>query len=93
MRYAVFRTNMRSFTSSFLFHFILELLSILMVMVNIRKAELINANENCLLNISSVGSSILPTELILIHHILIWSRSRGIDKIWTNKLYDILSNE
>ena len=36
-----------------LFHFIFELHSISMVMINIVKNELINATENCLLNIFS----------------------------------------
>ena len=64
-------------TSFFLFHFIFELLGIFMVMINIVKIELINATENCLLNIFSFGN-FLPTELFLICPILTWSRLTGL---------------
>ena len=35
----------------------------------------------------------LPTELFFIYSILIWSKSMGIDILWTNMLYNILSND
>ena len=41
-------------TSFFLFHFIFEFLSLFMVMRNFVKIKLINATENCLVNIFSV---------------------------------------
>ena len=84
---------MRDVTSYFLLHFIFELLSIFMVMMNIVNIELINATENCQLNIFSVRNSFLPTELFLIYPIFMWSRSRGIDIIWKKILHNILSNE
>ena len=83
----------RPYIFSFLFHFILELLSISMVMINIVKFELINTSENRLLNIFSVRIFFLPTKLFLIYPSLLWPRSRGTDIIWTNILYNILGNE
>ena len=71
---------MTDLTSFFLFHFIFDLLSTSMVMINIAKIESINATEN-----------FLTPELFLIYPILIWSRSRGLDVIWRNLLYNILS--
>ena len=82
---------MTDVTSCFLLHFIFELLSIFMVMMNIVNIELINATEKCQLNIFSVRNSFLPTELFLIYSILMRSRSRGIDRIWINILHNILS--
>ena len=84
---------MRDVTYCFLLHFIFELLSIFMVMMNIVNIELINATENCQLNIFSVRNSFLPTELFLTYPIFMWSRSRGIDIIWIKILHNILSNE
>ena len=84
---------MTDVTSCFLMHFIFELLSIFMVMIDIVKNEFININENSLLNIFSVRNSFLPTELCLIYPILMWSRSRDIDITWINILHNILSNE
>ena len=84
---------MRDVTSCFLLHFIFELLSIFMVMMNIVNIELINATEKCQLNIFSVRNSFLPTELFLTYPIFMWSRSRGIDIIWIKILHNILSNE
>ena len=62
-------------------------------MINIVKIESINATENCQLNIFSVRIIFLQTELFLIYPILIWSRSRGLDIIWTNIVNNILSIE
>ena len=39
------------YDKSHFFHFILEVLSIIVLMLNIVKIELINATENCLQNI------------------------------------------
>ena len=66
--------------------------SIFMVMINIVKIELIDAMENWLLNILSVWI-FLPTGLFLIYLIIMWWRSRGLNIIWTDILYNILSNE
>ena len=52
-----------------------------MAMTNIAKIQLINATENCLLDIFSVRNYSLPTELFFIHLILIWTRPRGLDNI------------
>ena len=57
-----------------------------MVIINIVKIKLTNATEYCLLNGVAV-KLFLPTELVLIHHILIWSRSMGLDMIWKNLFY------
>ena len=62
-----------------------------MAVINIVKIELINSTENWLLNIFS-ARIFLAIELFFIYAILIWSRSRGLDVIWTNMLYIILSN-
>ena len=75
----------------FLFHFIFELLSIFMVMINIVKIEFINATKNYLLHIFSVRIFLL-TELFLIHPIPIQSRPRGLDVTWTMMLYSTMSN-
>ena len=82
---------MADLTSFFLFHFTFELHNIFMVMINIVKIESTNATENCLINISLLEFFLL-TELFLIYAILIWSRPRGIDIIWANIFYNILSN-
>lgn len=76
----------------FPFHFIFELLIILMAMINIVKTELINSCKNCLVNIFWTRI-FLTTELFLICLNLIWSRSRGKDIIWTYILFDTVSNE
>ena len=47
---------MTGLTSFFLFNFTFELVSFFMVMINSVKIELINATENCRLNIFSVGN-------------------------------------
>ena len=62
-----------------------------MAVINIAKIELINSTENWLLNIFS-ARIFLAIELFFIYAILIWSRSRGLDVIWTNMLYIIRSN-
>ena len=82
--------GMTSLTSFYLFHFIFELLCILMVMINIAKNKLIHATEYWLLNSFSVRL-FLPTELVLTNHILIWSRSRGLDIIWKNIFHKHIS--
>ena len=41
----------------------------------------------------SLSDFFLPTELLLIYPIVIWSRSMGLDIIWKNILYNISSNE
>ena len=70
----IYMTDMTSLIFVVLFHFILHLLSIVMVMINTKKIELINITESCLSNAFSVKNFCLPTELWLIHPILIWSR-------------------
>ena len=89
------------------FYLIFEFLSIFIVMIKIDKIELINAPENCLLNIfyqhflpkfTNIISftnifNFQPTEIFLIYPILIWSISRGLYIIWTNILYNTLSNK
>ena len=50
----LFVTDMTGLTFFLLLHFIFELLGIFMVITNIVKIELINATENCPLNIFSV---------------------------------------
>ena len=84
--------DMRNVTSFHLFHFIFDLLGILLLMINIAKIELINGTNYCLRMSFSVRL-FLPIELVLIHYILIWSRSRGLDVVWKNIFYNILSNE
>ena len=84
--------DMRNVTSFHLFHFIVDLLGILLLMINIAKIELINGTNYCLRMSFSVRL-FLPIELVLIHYILIWSRSRGLDVVWKNIFYNILSNE
>ena len=84
--------DMRNVTSFHLFHFIFHLLGILLLMINIAKIELINGTNYCLRMSFSVRL-FLPIELVLIHYILIWSRSRGLDVVWKNIFYNILSNE
>ena len=66
------------------------LLGVFMILINMTKIESINATENCLL-IYSVRNFFISIHLFLIHPILIWSRSRGLDLIWL--LHNILSNE
>ena len=85
--------GMTSLTSFYLFHFIFELLCILMVMINIVKNKLIHATEYWLLNSFFVRLFLPTNELVLTNHILIWSRSRGLDIIWENIFHNILSNE
>ena len=70
---------MTSLTYFFQFHFIFELLSIFMVMINLFKIEL---NWKMSAKCFPVGF-FLPRELFLIYHILIWSRSRDLNIIWT----------
>ena len=53
---------MISLISIVLFHFIFDLFSIFMVMINIKKIELINPTESCLSNIFSAESFSLPNE-------------------------------
>lgn len=89
----IFMTDMTSRTSFFLFHLVFELLDIFRVMVDIVKIQLVSANENCMLNIFFSIRFFLSTELFVIYPILIWSRSRCSDIVWTNVFYDILSNE
>ena len=88
----LFVTDMTGLTFFLLLHFTFELLGIFMVITNIVKIELINATENCLLNIFSV-KIFLPAQWFLINPILIWSRSRDLDVIWTNILYNILCDK
>ena len=96
LRYTIFRAFIwqiwQVWLTSCLFHFIFELLSVFMSMINIVKIELINANEHWLLNNFSIRNLFLSTELFLIHPIPIWSRSRGLDTKWTKILHDILSS-
>ena len=58
-----------------LLYFIFELFVIFMVMVNMVKVELVDATENCLLHISFYKLNFL-----------MWSRSKGLGKVWTNRL-------
>ena len=75
---------MTSLTYLFQFYFILELLSIFMVMINLYHGKfiMVMVHGKCLLNVSSVRF-FLPRELFLIYPILIWSRSKGLNIIWT----------
>ena len=90
----IYVKNLKSLAFLFLFLFVFELLGIFMVMIKIIKMELINATENCLINIFSARNYFfLPTELILTYPILIWSRSISLYLILSNKLHKILSKE
>ena len=55
-------------TSFFLFHLIFEFLSFFMVMRNIVKIELINATENCLVNILSVRNFFTNWIFLYLYH-------------------------
>ena len=63
-----------------------------MVMINIRKTELINATENCVANIFSVENFCLPNELLLIYLIFIWLRPRVYIKYGQNSSSSILGS-
>ena len=67
-------TYMTSLISIAMFYFIFDLLSILMVMINIKKIELINATVSRLSNLVSLKYISLPTKLWLIHSIFVWSK-------------------
>ena len=73
----------------FLFHFIFELLSIFMLMINIVKIELINPTENCLLSIFTVRKFFYQLNYSL-RIPLMWSKLRSIDIICRSSHPEVL---
>ena len=67
-------TDMASLFSFVIFYFIIELLSIVVVMINTSKTEQIMLLENPCQIIFFVNIFCLANKLCLIHPILIWSR-------------------
>ena len=64
-------------------HLILELLSNFMVMINIIKIELINADVNCPANIFSVYKSFFTNKIMLHPSASYLIQTKGLEKIWT----------
>ena len=88
----IYMTDMKSLISIVLFHFIFNLLSIFMVMINIKKIELMNATESWSSNLFSVKNIFLPSKLWLIHSIFIWSRPSVYIKYIQKSCSSILSS-
>ena len=85
-------TYMTSLISIAMFRFIFDLLSILMVMINIKKIELINATVRRLSNLVSVKYIFLPTKLWLIHSIFVWSKPSFYVKYFKKSCSSIFSS-
>ena len=84
-------TGIASLFSIVLFHFILYLLSISMAMTNLKKIELNNATEICLLSIFSIKNICFPTKLWFTLSIFNWFKPRVYIKYGQKSGSNILS--